>query len=93
MAMLADRVYWIRSSRVWMRSSRVWMDEKQPSVDEIQPSVDEIQPSVDEIQPCRWMRSSRVVRASDSQCRSCKCPGFDPNPDTAESEGRQMKQC
>ncbi len=25
-----------------------------------------------------WMRSSQVVRASDSQCRSCNCPGFDP---------------
>jgi hypothetical protein len=28
----------------------------------------------------RWrMRSSRVVRASDRQCRSRKCPGFDPS--------------
>ncbi len=26
-----------------------------------------------------WMRSSRVVRASDSQCRSRNCPGFDPS--------------
>ncbi len=25
------------------------------------------------------MRSSRVVRASDSQCRSRNCPGFDPS--------------
>ncbi len=25
------------------------------------------------------MRSSRVVRASDSQCRSSNCPGFDPS--------------
>jgi hypothetical protein len=27
----------------------------------------------------RRMRSSRVVRASDSQCRSRNCPGFDPS--------------
>jgi hypothetical protein len=27
----------------------------------------------------RWMRSSRVVRASDSQCRSRNCTGFDPS--------------
>ncbi len=26
-----------------------------------------------------WMKSSRVVRASDSQCRSRNCPGFDPS--------------
>jgi hypothetical protein len=26
-----------------------------------------------------FMRSSRVVRASDSQCRSRNCPGFDPS--------------
>ncbi len=26
-----------------------------------------------------WMRSCRVVRASDSQCRSRNCPGFDPS--------------
>jgi hypothetical protein len=42
-----------------------------------------------------WMRSSRVVRASDIQCRSRNCPGFDPSilrSDTVESEGRQMKQ-
>jgi hypothetical protein len=26
-----------------------------------------------------WMRSSRVVRASDSQCLSRNCPGFDPS--------------
>ena len=26
-----------------------------------------------------WMRSSRVVRESDSQCRSRNCPGFDPS--------------
>ncbi len=26
-----------------------------------------------------WMRSSRVVRASDSQCRSRNCPGFYPS--------------
>ncbi len=40
-----------------------------------------------------WMRSSRVVRSSDSQCRSRNCPGFDPSiiPDKVESEGRQMK--
>ncbi len=25
------------------------------------------------------MRSSQVVRASDSQCRSRNCPGFDPS--------------
>ena len=37
---------------------------------------------------------SRVVRASDSQCRSRNCPGFYPASfDTVESEGRQMKQC
>jgi hypothetical protein len=27
----------------------------------------------------KWMRSSRVVRAFDCQCRSCNCPGFDPS--------------
>ncbi len=26
-----------------------------------------------------WIRFSRVVRASDSQCRSRNCPGFDPS--------------
>ncbi len=26
-----------------------------------------------------WMRSSRVVRSSDSQCRRSNCPGFDPS--------------
>ncbi len=26
-----------------------------------------------------WMTSSRVVWASDSQCRSSNCPGFDPS--------------
>ena len=26
-----------------------------------------------------WMRSNRVVRASDSQCRSRNCPVFDPS--------------
>jgi hypothetical protein len=26
-----------------------------------------------------WMRYSRVVRASDSQCRTRNCPGFDPS--------------
>ncbi len=26
-----------------------------------------------------YMRSSRVVRASESHCRSRKCPGFDPS--------------
>ncbi len=26
-----------------------------------------------------WMKSSRVVRASDSQCRSRNCSGFDPS--------------
>jgi hypothetical protein len=25
-----------------------------------------------------WMRSRRMVRESDSQCRSRNCPGFDP---------------
>jgi hypothetical protein len=25
----------------------------------------------------KWMRSSRVVRASDSQCQSGNCPGLD----------------
>jgi hypothetical protein len=42
-----------------------------------------------------WMRSSRVVGASDSQCRSRNCPmGSIPgSSDRAESEGRQMKQC
>ncbi len=29
--------------------------------------------------PVMWMRSSRVVRASDRQCRSRNCPGFDPS--------------
>jgi hypothetical protein len=37
---------------------------------------------VSQIQECWqilvWMRSSRVVGASDSQCRSRNCPGFDP---------------
>jgi hypothetical protein len=27
----------------------------------------------------RWMRSSRLVRASDCQCRSRNSPGFDPS--------------
>ncbi len=27
----------------------------------------------------RWMRFSRVVRASNSHCRSRNCPGFDPS--------------
>jgi hypothetical protein len=36
-----------------------------------------------------WMRSSRMVRASDSQCL-----GSNPaSSDTVEYEGRQMKQC
>ncbi len=34
----------------------------------------------------------RVVRASDSQCRSRNCPGFDPSI-LRHSGGRQMKQC
>ncbi len=39
------------------------------------------------------MRSSQVVRASDSQCRSRNCPGFDPSIlDTVESEGRQTDE-
>ncbi len=25
-----------------------------------------------------WMRSSLVVRESDSQCRNCNCPGYEP---------------
>jgi hypothetical protein len=29
--------------------------------------------------PVMWMRSSRVVRASDRQCRSRNCPWFDPS--------------
>ena len=37
-----------------------------------------------------WMRSSRVVRASDSQCRSRNSPA---SSNTVESERRQMKQC
>jgi hypothetical protein len=50
-------------------------------------------PWLDEIWPCvdagwdlaeSWMRSSQVVRASESRRRNC--PGFDP-----ESEGRQRK--
>jgi hypothetical protein len=45
------------------------------------------------VQLCWWMRSSRVVRASDSQCRSRNCPGFDPSIlRHSESEGRHMKQ-
>jgi hypothetical protein len=41
------------------------------------------------------MRSSRVVRASDCQCRSCNSPGFDPaSSDTVQNlRGRKMKQC
>ncbi len=36
-----------------------------------------------------WIRSSRVVRVSDSQCRSRKCPGFSPSIlRTAEFESR-----
>ncbi len=27
----------------------------------------------------QWMRFSRIVRASDSQCRSRNWPGFDPS--------------
>ncbi len=34
---------------------------------------------VDEIQPSLWTRSNQVVRASDSQCQSRNCPGFDPS--------------
>jgi len=44
-----------------------------------------------------WMRSSGVVRVSDSQCRGRNCPGFDPSipasSDTVQSEWRQMKHC
>jgi hypothetical protein len=44
-----------------------------------------------------WMRimsSSRVVRASDRQCRSRNCPGFDPSiPRHSGSEEWQTKQC
>ncbi len=41
-----------------------------------------------------WMRSSRVVIASDSQGLSRNCPGFDPIILWhVESEGRQIKQC
>ncbi len=42
-----------------------------------------------------WMRCCRVAKASDSLCRSCNCPGFNPSilRHTVESEGRQMKQC
>ncbi len=40
------------------------------------------------------MASSRVIRASDSQCQSRNCPWFDPTSSyTVESEGRQIKQC
>jgi hypothetical protein len=39
-----------------------------------------------------WMKSSRVVRASESQCRSRNCLGSIPaSSDTEKSEGRQMK--
>jgi hypothetical protein len=33
------------------------------------------------------MRSSRVVRASDSQCRNRNCPGFDPIPSILRHSG------
>jgi hypothetical protein len=37
---------------------------------------------------------SRVVRASDGQCRSRNCPGFDPSIIRHSGNwGRQMKQC
>ncbi len=40
-----------------------------------------------------WVRFSRVVRASDSQCRSRYSPGFNPSMlRLSGSEGRQMKQ-
>ncbi len=62
-----------------MRSSRVWVRSGLV---------------VDEIYSRVWMWSSRVVRASDNQCRSHTCPGSIPaSSDTVESEGRQMKQC
>ncbi len=39
------------------------------------------------------MRSSQVVKASDSQCQSATLLGSIPaSSDTVESEGRQMKQ-
>ncbi len=42
----------------------------------------------------RWMRSRWVIRASDCQCRSRNSLGsITASSDTAESEGRQMKQC
>ncbi len=43
-----------------------------------------------------WMRSSRVVRASDCQRQNRNSPGFGPvtaSSDTEESEGQQIKQC
>ncbi len=43
-----------------------------------------------------WVRSSRAYRASDSQCRSRNCLGFDPFlhlPTQWNLRGWQMKQC
>jgi hypothetical protein len=40
-----------------------------------------------------WMRSSRVFRASDCQCRRCNSPWFNPSILWVESERRQMKRC
>jgi hypothetical protein len=58
---------------VWMRSSRSslcgW---------DLAECVDEIKPSVwMRYNRVVWMRSSRVVRAADNQCRSRNCPRFD----------------
>jgi hypothetical protein len=42
-----------------------------------------------------WMRSSRVVRESDCQCRNRNSPAGSilASSDTLESEWRQIKQC
>ncbi len=41
-----------------------------------------------------WMRSSRVIRASNCQCQSHNSPGFNPSILRHSGiEGRQMKQC
>jgi hypothetical protein len=55
---------WMRSSRVWMRSiAELWMRSSWVLM----------------WSSWVWMRSSRVVRAFDCQCRSRDSPGFDPS--------------
>jgi hypothetical protein len=42
----------------------------------------------------RWMRSSRVVRASEANAVVATVLGsISASSDTVESKGRQMKQC